>query len=87
VTKYNEEVAGWKQLQIRYLQKTNLEMQLEKLSEELSISILRHVEDFLFVNQLVNKEEFKVLQNGASENKELIQMAHQSLLDIMEHKH
>ena len=31
------------------------------LSDDLSIGILKHVEDYLFVNQLVNKEELKSL--------------------------
>lgn len=50
VQKYNEEVAGWKQIQIKFLSRKDIPTQLEKLSDDFSTGILKNIEDFLFVN-------------------------------------
>lgn len=57
VQKYNEEVAGWAQLQIKFLGKKDLQGQLENLSEEVGCQILKTVEDYMFVNQIVNRDD------------------------------
>ena len=57
IQKYNEEIAGWKQIQIKFLKSSKTHEHLEDLCEEMSIGIPKNVEDYLFVNQLITKEE------------------------------
>jgi len=46
---------------------------------------MKNVEEFLFVNQMVTKQEASLLDEGDSQD--LIQFSHQTLLDQMDQKH
>lgn len=87
VQKYNEEVAGWNQLKIKFIKRNRIPSQISRLGEEFSNSILRNVEDYLFVNQMVTKEELKKMSLIRGDSKDLVQEGHQNLLDMMETKH
>lgn len=46
------------------------------------------MEDYLFVNQLITKDEYKkLLVSKHHGNKDLVQESHQNLLDLMDTKH
>ena len=48
--KYNDEVAGWKHVQIKFLEKKDLDYQIEDIIYDFSTQISKNIEDFLFVN-------------------------------------
>jgi hypothetical protein len=50
IKKYNNEIAGWKQLQIHFLQKKSVSEQMAQISFKLSTEICKNIEDYLFVN-------------------------------------
>lgn len=54
IEKYNNEIAGWKQLQIKFLARKDLKSQYQHIGHELTSSISKNIEDYLFVNQLTN---------------------------------
>ena len=61
IKKYNNEIAGWKQLQIHFLQKKSMSEQMAQISFRLSTEICKNIEDYLFVNQLVTRAELEKL--------------------------
>lgn len=94
IKKYNNEIAGWKQLQIHFLQKKSMTEQLARISFKLGTEICKHIEDYLFVNQLVTKSELeklltpdKTTASKLTTQKDLVQMAHGYLLEVVESNH
>jgi len=74
VRKYNEEVAGWKQLQIKFMPPKDHLSQIESMNDEIAHGILQHIEDYIFVNQMVTKEELSRM--GEGDMQDLVQTSH-----------
>lgn len=64
-----------------------MQSSLEKISDTLSISISKQVEDYLFVNQLITASELLKIQSRGLKPQNLVQQSYQTILDLMEVKH
>lgn len=64
IGKYNREVAGWQQVKAKSL---SSEAEYEAVADELSWALPRNIEDYIFVNQLTNKQEAEKLRDPANQ--------------------
>jgi hypothetical protein len=70
-------------VQIKFLERKDIDFQIEDIIYDLSTQISKNIEDYLFVNQLITKEDFKKISQDRSQlrgTKELSQEAQQTLL-------
>lgn len=54
ISKYNREVAGWQQVKAKSISSA---AEYDAMADELSWALPRNIEDYIFVNQLTNKQE------------------------------
>lgn len=76
INKYNNEIAGWTQLQIFFMDRKKPD--LRPLSLQLSTTITKTMEDYLFVNQLLAKDAEPTspqVQTGFTSQRDLVQFA------------
>lgn len=96
IKKYNNEIAGWHQLQMHIMKKKQVNEDLADISFKLSTEMSKNIEDYLFVNQLITKADVNRLKDpdgpsAADSNittqKDLVQMAQSYLLEVIESNH
>jgi hypothetical protein len=82
ITKYNSLVAGWQQLEIKFVGHKDAQTHIETIGRESQCRLPKLVEDYMFGNQLVTKKEME----RASEIpvKSLMQESYATIIEIIE---
>ena len=83
IIRYNDLIAGWQQLSIKFLGSKDQLQQIEAIGSENQSMLPKTVEDYMFSNQLVTQKEIK----NVIPVKNLLQESYQQIIQIIEQRH